>query len=237
MAHVTPKRLIARATHALARRFLIAPPRPTTRRVRAADFHLTVPPSVFHPRFFLSSEYFARHIGTLRLEEKRVADVGTGSGVLALAAARAGAATVLAVDINPAAARAACENAAANGYSGSIHAVCGDLLSCVSPDVRFDVILSNPPFFPGEPVDLADRAWHAGPKYRDIAGLFCQAYDRLAAGGEFLLVLSSNADLKEIEALYTRAGFTGLPVARRRLLFESLLIYSLRPNARRPTPV
>jgi release factor glutamine methyltransferase len=59
--------------------------------VRAAGFTLVVYPTVFHPKLFLTSEFFARFLATANLEGKRVADVGTGSGILALAAARAGA--------------------------------------------------------------------------------------------------------------------------------------------------
>ena len=111
-----------------------------------------------------------------------MADVGTGSGIIALAAARAGAASVVAVDINPNAARTALDNARANGLAGRVTAVCSNLLSALAPRAQFDVILSNPPYFPGEPLDLADRAWNAGPGYRDIAPLFEQARAQARAG-------------------------------------------------------
>jgi CRP-like cAMP-binding protein len=55
--------------------------------------------------------------------------------------------------------------------------------SALTPRPLFDVILSSPPSFAGEPRDVADRAWHAGPSYRDIAMLFIQARERLASGG------------------------------------------------------
>ena len=82
--------------------------------MRAAGFTLVVYPTVFHPKLFLTSEFFARFLAKANLEGKRVADVGTGSGILALAAARAGA-TVVALDINPKAVKAATDNACANG--------------------------------------------------------------------------------------------------------------------------
>ena len=56
-------------------------------------------------------------------------------------------------------------------------------MSGIAPRPLFDVIISSPPSFPGEPRDLADRAWHAGPEYRDIKALFEQARERLAPGG------------------------------------------------------
>jgi hypothetical protein len=91
----------------------------------------------------------------------------------------------------------------------------------------FDVILSSPPSFAGEPRDLADRAWHAGPDYRDIAMLFIQARERLASGGCMYVLFSSDSDLDLLGSLISRAGFTARLVAKRSILIESLIIYEL----------
>jgi release factor glutamine methyltransferase len=223
-----PQRLMDQAVHFLSYQFILSRRRTTVSR--AAGLRLTVPPTVFHPRYFLTSEFFAAFIAGLDLAGKRVVDVGTGTGILALAAARAGAANVLAVDINPNAARAAAENAAANGLDTQVTAVCSDLLSGVSPGGIFDVILSNPPFFTGEPLDLADRAWHAGPGYRDIAPLFDQAHERLAPGGSMYVILSSHADLDLFNIMLGRAGFQARVAAQRSIVIETLVIYELRPG-------
>ena len=201
--------------------------RRTTRVTRAAGFRLIVRPTVFHPRYFITSEFFASFIDRLDLKGKRVADVGTGSGILALAAARAGAANVTAVDINPNAALTAAENARANGLGDRFTAVCSDLLSALAYGALFDVIISSPPSFPGEPRDIADRAWHAGPNYRDVAPLFDQARERLAPGGRVYLLVSSESDLDLFSSLIVRAHFHARLVAERSIFIESLIIYEL----------
>src|ERR1700732_866798 len=108
------RRLLRKAIHFFSYHLILK--RRSTRTTRAADFRLIVRPTVFHPRRFITSEFFASFISRLDLSGKRVADVGTGSGILALAAARAGAAKVTAIDVNPNAALSAAENARANGF-------------------------------------------------------------------------------------------------------------------------
>ncbi len=58
----------------------------------------------------------------------RVMDVGTGSGILAIAAAKLGAKPVLAIDIDPDAVKVAKENVALNGVGEPVRVVCGDLV-------------------------------------------------------------------------------------------------------------
>src|ERR1700731_4850528 len=87
--------------------------------------------------------------------------------------------------------------------------------------------ISSPPSFPGEPRDVADRAWHAGPGYRDIAPLFDQARERLAPAGRLYLLLPSDSDLELFGALIDRAGFRARLAARRSIAIESLMIYML----------
>ena len=202
--------------------------RRTTRVTRAAGFRLIIRPTVFHPRWFITSEFFASFIGRLDLSGKRVADIGTGSGILALAAVRAGALHVTAVDVNPKAALTAAENARANGCGDHCVALCSNLLSALAPVALFDVIISSPPSFPGEPRDIADRAWHAGPNYRDVVPLFDQARERLAPGGRVYFLVSSDSDLDLFSALIIKARFHARLVAERSILIESLIIYELR---------
>jgi len=70
-----------------------------------------------------------------------VIDVGTGTGILAIAAAHMGAKHVLASDIDPMAVRVAAENIEINGFSGVIEAREGDLLEAA--DTTADVVIAN----------------------------------------------------------------------------------------------
>lgn len=70
-----------------------------------------------------------------------VCDVGTGSGILAIAAARLGASRVLGVDEDPVAVRVARENVARNGVAAVVRVVAGDLLRGVGEPA--DVIVAN----------------------------------------------------------------------------------------------
>jgi release factor glutamine methyltransferase len=139
-----------------------------------------------------------------------------------------GRASVVALDINPNAAKVTAENAHANGLGKPIIAVGSNLLSALSPRPLFDVILSSPPSFAGEPLDVADRAWHAGPSYRDIAMLFIQARERLTSGGCMYVLFSTESDLDLLGNLISRAGFAARLVAERSILIESMIIYELR---------
>ncbi|MHB1743567.1 MAG: N5-glutamine methyltransferase family protein, partial [Acidobacteriaceae bacterium] len=80
------------------------------------------------------------------VKDARVADVGTGSGAIAVALAHSLlTAEIVALDISPAALAVASENAKQNGVVARIRFVESDLLSAVA-DERFDAIVSNPPY-------------------------------------------------------------------------------------------
>lgn len=69
-------------------------------------------------------------------------DLGTGSGILAIAAALMGAKTVLALDVDPLAVKAAAANAAANGVAGRVQVAAGSLAQLTDTH-HFDLMLVN----------------------------------------------------------------------------------------------
>ena len=75
------------------------------------------------------------------IEEKRVLDMGSGTGVLAIVAAKLGAESVLAVEIDDMAEESVRENIALNDVASKVTSVCGDATAIAGE--KFDIILAN----------------------------------------------------------------------------------------------
>lgn len=199
------------------------------RRVRVAGATFVVSPRVFNPRFFATSELMARHLHVGRDDE--VLDVGTGSGVLAVVAAR-DAKHVVATDISPDAVRCARDNARRNGVDVDVRE--GDLFSPLRPDESFDVILFNPPYMDGEARDLLGRALH-DPDKSIATRFFAGAKAHLAEGGHLRVLYSSIADPRRFLEIASEHGWVHRVVARERTLFETYRIYRMTPRSREDT--
>jgi release factor glutamine methyltransferase len=202
-----------------------------SRRTHAAigGIRMTIEPGVFHPNFFHTSKLMARYVAAMHPEGKRILDMGTGSGILALHAA-AGGGLVTAVDISPAALACAKSNAQLNGLGDNIVFLQSDLFDSISRSSRFDAILWNPPFYPSEPVNDADRAWKAGTSYRVIDRFASTVRPFLSPGGTVTLILSAFVDVPMILSMFRGQGFTYLCVQTRRRIAEQFFIYEFTPQ-------
>ena len=119
---------------------------------------------VVYPKVFWPSDDSMPLVQHFSIEPgDRVLDLCTGSGVIAIMAAYAGASSVLALDNNPAAVRTARKNAALHQFSGVIDVRESDLFAAIAPGETFDVITMNPPYTP-HPVSAPVEAstWDSG---------------------------------------------------------------------------
>ncbi|HEX4414037.1 MAG TPA: peptide chain release factor N(5)-glutamine methyltransferase [Lacipirellulaceae bacterium] len=130
-----------------------------------------------------------------------IADVGTGSGIIAICAAKyLSTARIKAIDISPAALTVAKRNAERHGVADRVEFVEADLLSAESETPHFDYVVSNPPYVATSEmeqlaVDVRDHepdlALRAGEDGTDaIAPLIEQAATRLKPGGGLLIEVS-----------------------------------------------
>jgi release factor glutamine methyltransferase len=130
-----------------------------------------------------------------------ICDVGTGSGIIAVAAAKhLPNSRVTAIDVSPAALAVARGNAEVHGVLDRIDFVQSDLLAGVPEERRFDFVVSNPPYVSeAELGRLAPEVRRFEPRVALVAGqrgtevieaLLGQAADRIRPGGHILLEIS-----------------------------------------------
>jgi release factor glutamine methyltransferase len=134
-----------------------------------------------------------------RIAGAKVADLCTGSGALAIVAARAGAERVVAVDISLRSTVAARGNARLNGCSVEVRR--GDLFESLDGE-RFDMIVCNPPYVPAEtdalPRHRATTALDGGRDGRLILDRVCrEAPAHMGPDSSLLLVQSSVCGVQE----------------------------------------
>jgi release factor glutamine methyltransferase len=199
---------------------------------QVAGTPIVVMPQVFNPSLFRSGELLARWTAGVVQRGQTVLDLGTGTGVGAIFAAKRGA-SVVAIDVNPAAVRCARINCLLNAVEDAVDVRLGDLFGPV-PDQRFDVVLFNPPYYRGEPQNPLDQAFRSnGVIERFAAGLPVA----LAPGGFAILVLSSDADPASVMRLLERHQLRMQVLEQRELINEVLLVWRVYPAAQEDADV
>ncbi len=150
--------------------------------------------------------------------ERRMLDVGAGTGLIALMAAQRNTqAEITAIDIDEASAREAAYNFAKSPFSERLTALCTPL-SHFSPENSFDLIFSNPPYYDTSLLNPKPRqaaARHTETlSYKDLCAFAAEYLTRAGIGGDLAgrlsIILPSEC---ERELLRTAASY-GLQLFR-----------------------
>jgi ribosomal protein L11 methyltransferase len=181
---------------AVGRRLLIVPP--WIERIPEGRLTLVIDPGGFGTGHHPTTAGCLEALETIVDRDLPAAalDLGTGSGILAIAAARLGVARVVAIDTDAEAVAAARENAARNGVADAVRCEVGDALEVASP--ACSLVLANLL----APVHLA-----LAPRYGAL----------VAPGGALVLGGIEAHEADEVAAAVEGAGFTG----RERITRES----------------
>lgn len=189
------------------------------RRFEYAGLQLKVQPGVFHPGVFFSTLIFIDFLQHVDFQNKRVLDVGTGSGLLALFAAKKGA-MVTALDIHPKAVETATRNGLANGFevrSNSKPADQGSIQPPITllesdlfdrlPHQPFDLLLINPPYYPRQPIDFSEHAFFAGENLEYFEKLFASLHPYLQPQTQVWMILSEDCNFMKMKEIADRHGY------------------------------
>ena len=181
------------------------------------------PPGVYRPQS--DTRLLAGAFGAAGVPRgARVLELGTGTGAVAMAAARGGC-RVVAVDVSAQAVLTARLNALLRGLP--VRVLRGDLFAPVAGET-FDVIVANPPYVAGtaDPGTVRGRAraWEAGPDGRALVDRICaEAPRHLTPSGTLLMVHSALNGVAATLVSLREAGMHARVVARRREPFGPVM--------------
>lgn len=191
-----------------------------SRHYRYQGLDLVVLPGVFHPGIFISTRTMVAWVEGLALHGRTFLELGAGTGLVALVAARKGA-IVTASDISEQAVRNVQENARRNQLV--VNTVRSDLF--IGLPQPFDVIVINPPYYPYDAKNEAERAFFAGAGHGYFVRLFPELAARVRSGTEVYMVLSDDLDRRPIDALAGAHGLVLTEVSRNAFLGEAQVVF------------
>jgi release factor glutamine methyltransferase len=184
---------------------------------------LQIPPEVFHPGFFTSTQFLLQYIRNLELQGKKFLEPGAGNGLISVYAAKQRA-KVTATDINPVAIEYLKINSLENDVQVNI--IQSDLFENI-PVQQFDIIAINPPYYKKNPQTLLDHAWYCGENGEFFFQLFAHLSRYIHNRSEVLMVLCDGCDIGMIKHAGNKNGITLNCVDTKQTLIEKNFIYKI----------
>ena len=194
-----------------------------TRTYQYQNISLTIPAGVFHPGFFFSTKILLKHVLSLRLNEKKLLELGAGSGLISFVAAQKNA-IVTAIDINELAIEYLHINSNRNNIS--IDIIQSDLFENIAQQT-FDIIVINPPFYKKDPQTKADYAWYCGMNGEYFYKLFCSINKYINEHTTILIILSEDCDIDLIKNIASENDFILKLVHAKKNLLEQNFIFNI----------
>lgn len=161
------------------------------------NISIKIHPDVFPPQMTFSTKILLDFVKELDLENKTFLELGCGSGIISLLAAKKKAFTI-ASDINPTALSYLEKNAVKNNLN--IQIVHSDLFEEIE-DNTFDYIIINPPYYPKTPKSIKEQAWFCGENFEYFEKLFAQLPNYLAEETHCYMILSQDCEIEKIKAI------------------------------------
>ena len=187
------------------------------------DVRLEIPPQVFHPGFFFSTRLLLRYISALSLQGQRFLELGAGSGLISISAAKNGA-KVTSTDINPVAVEYLRRNCDQNKVKAEI--IMSDLFTDI-PEQSFDIIAINPPYYKKQPQNMVEHAWYCGENGEYFEQLFTKLGKYIHKNSIVVMVLSEECDINMISDIASGHNFYIQKKIAKKSIWEYLYIYQV----------
>lgn len=187
------------------------------------NIKIKVHPDVFPPQLTFSTKILLDYIEPLNLENKRFLELGSGSGIISLLAAKKGA-IVTASDINEITLTYLEKNASKNHLKLKI--IHSDLLQNLD-NQTFDYILINPPYYPKKANTVKEQAWFCGENFEYFENLFSQLTNYLSYENNCLMILSQDCAIEKIKAIALKNTIAFELVLEKKHLVETNYIFKL----------
>lgn len=163
---------------------------------------IVVYPYVMSPKYDRSSRIFISMMP--KQKGKDFLEIGSGSGIVSVFAALAGANQVIAADINEYAIKNTEENFRMHNITNGV-AIKSDLFQYITG--TFDTIFFNAPFHGNKPMDILEKGT-SDEDYRTLKHFFRTASQFLKPHGEILLGFSDMGDIRLLKQLIKSNSLT-----------------------------
>ncbi len=193
------------------------------RKFKYQEIEVLVHPDVFPPHLTLSTKLLLDFIDPLNLERKSFLELGCGSGVISLFAAKKKA-VVTASDINPIAIEYLLK--ASQQHLLKVNCILSNLFELI-PQKNFDFIIINPPYYPKKPASIKEQAWFCGENFEYFFDLFKQLPLYLTETNKTFMILSEDCDVTRIQEIASTNGIKFEKVLTKRKMGELNYIFKL----------
>ncbi|MDH7448043.1 methyltransferase [Aquimarina sp. 2201CG14-23] len=187
------------------------------------DISVTVQPGVFPPHLTISTKILLDYLDTEDLENKKILELGCGSGIISLFAASNGA-IVTASDINKVAIEAI--EMASEKNNLKIKAIYSDLFDQLN-NLSFDYIIINPPYYPKEPKNIKEKAWYCGENFEYFEKLFYQLPQYIQQNNYILMILSEDCDIDYIQSIALKNHILFQLIKEQKVVNEQNFIFKI----------
>ncbi|PTD94031.1 methyltransferase [archaeon SCG-AAA382B04] len=172
---------------------------------------------------------FLEAIEEKNFENKKILEMGIGSGIIAKKCLEENPKKVVAVDKNKHAVRKSRKELSDFNNKKIIKS---DLFANLNQE-KFDYILFNPPYLPTEkePLNEEERAWKGGKGGIEVLKRFLsESKDYLEEHGKIIILVSDLGDINSLKNYLEKMGFEYKLLAKEKLFFEKLSVLELKNN-------